>query len=463
MYIPQDLKLEASLISAAMSDGGILSYVCSSLQEEDFFLPRNKRLFSIIRQMHMSGIRLSPDSILSIGKASEKDMSSLFLEDTEYVPLDAAMPFIMELKNQRVGRELLEIVQTIKANIGEKSNYMDLLSHVGAKILDIGPGPVGDQVTQLDRSFEEVVKTLKRIENSPDGMLGLPMGYQNLDHVLSGAVPGEQIIIAARPAMGKTTFGIDICANISEMGHPTLLIELEMRKAKLANRLLFGRAGIDSTIGRRGQLRREDWAKLDGTMEKFKGIPFYLDDTSRMLSEIVASITRAVNKHGVRVVVLDYLGLVNTSKRFEGSSSGRSIQLGYIARTLQQLAVRLDICMVVLHQMNREVEKKDIPAPELSYLAGSGEIERHADTVAFLWRPVIYWETKPKLQEKGVDINGVRYTQLADIRQLAIFSVRKQRNGPCPIDVPLRFIESQTHFVDWHDVEPTKRGLLWEA
>jgi replicative DNA helicase len=264
--------------------------------------------------------------------------------------------------------------------------------------------------------------------------------FRELDKLTSGWQNSDLIIIAARPAMGKTAFVLSMAKNMAvNLNTPTAIFSLEMSNLQLVNRLISNACEVEGEKIKSGRLTPNDWDKLMAGVKPLYNAPLFIDDTpSLSIFELRTKARRLVREHGVKIIIIDYLQLMNASGMKFGS---REQEVSMISRNLKQLAKELNIPIIALSQLNRSVESRGTDSqskrPQLSDLRESGAIEQDADIVCFIHRPEYYTHS-------GEDAEG------NDIRGLALFIVAKHRSGKVD-DVKMRFVSQYARFQNWDE------------
>lgn len=286
--------------------------------------------------------------------------------------------------------------------------------------------------------IDEAYKLIQKAAARTDGLSGLESGFTKLDKMTSGWQNSDLIIIAARPAMGKTAFVLSMAKNIAvDYRNPVALFSLEMSNVQLVNRLISNVCEIESGKIKSGQLAGYEWQQLDYKLKNLMDAPLYVDDTpSLSVFELRTKARRLVREHGVRIIIIDYLQLMNASGMAFGS---RQEEVSTISRSLKGLAKELNIPIIALSQLNRGVESRegiDGKRPQLSDLRESGAIEQDADMVCFIHRPEYY---KIYQDDRGNDLRG-----------MAEIVIAKHRNGAVG-EVLLRFKGEFTRFSNPED------------
>lgn len=280
---------------------------------------------------------------------------------------------------------------------------------------------------------EVVLRTFEAVQGAASmkkPMTGLPTGLTKLDEMTAGLRGGQLVIVAGRPAMGKTALSIGIAVSaVQRSNMPIAFFSLETRRTDLATRLLCSEAKVDGGRMRTGMLSRDDWSRLAGAAGPLTALPIYVHDTARTLTEIEDETRRLQSAHGIGLVVVDYVQLMRSGERHET----REQEVSEISRSLKALSKELDVPVIVLSQMNRAVESRPgrDKRPVLSDLRDSGALEDDADLVLFVYRPEMY----------------ARDEERAQLRGLAEVIVAKQRSGPTGI-IKCRFFHEFARFED---------------
>jgi replicative DNA helicase len=275
-----------------------------------------------------------------------------------------------------------------------------------------------------------VVQLLDRVQemaDNPNDITGVPTGFYDLDRMTAGLQPGDLIVLAARPSMGKTAFAINIAEHVAlQEGLPVAVFSMEMGAAQLAVRIVGSIGRIDQSHLRTGKLSDEEWPRLTEAIERLRNISLHIDETAGLTSsELRANARRLARQCGkLGLIVVDYLQLMSGSS---GNDENRATELGEISRGLKMLAKELQCPVIALSQLNRSVETRPDKRPMMSDLRESGAIEQDADIIMFIYRDEYY--TKDACKEPGV----------------AEILIAKQRNGPTGM-VKLAFIKNLTRF-----------------
>jgi len=299
----------------------------------------------------------------------------------------------------------------------------EILGRAEAAIFAILNARIKTSAVHISEVLQENVDAIEAQYNQGGFVNGIPSGFKDLDNLTTGFKPQELIIIAGRPGMGKTAFALNIGCHIATAKIPVLIFSLEMSRQQLGIRLLCSEAKVDSNTLRKGFLVHKELERLFHTKDKLEDIPFFIDDTRTItVLEMRAKARRTKIEHGLGLVIVDYLQLMQGSKDAER----RDLAVAEISRGLRALAQELDVAVIALSQLNREPMKREDKRPRLSDLRESGSIEQDADVVAFVHR-------EDASGEKGEE------------GRVAEIILAKQRNGPTDT-IKLAFLKEYTRF-----------------
>lgn len=440
---PRDKELEEAVLGALMLEKDAYSQVCDILSPASFYEPANSKVFEAIQIL---GASQRPIDMLTVTEQMrlndtlEEVGGPAFIAGlTGRVASAAHVEFHARIIAQKyLARELISFSATISSKAYDESNDVDdLLQEAEGRLFEISQRNVKKDVTQIDPIIQHALAQIDAAANRKSGLSGLESGFHQLDKLTSGWQPSDLIIIAARPAMGKTAFVLSMAKNMAvNYSTPVAVFSLEMSNLQLVNRMISNVCEIEGSKIKSGQLTSVEWNQLMGRIKNLNGAPLYIDDTpSLSIFELQTKARRLVREHGIRMIIIDYLQLMNASGMKFGS---REQEVSMISRSLKQLAKELNIPIVALSQLNRSVESRtDGKRPQLSDLRESGAIEQDADIVCFIHRPEYYLRS-------DTDANG------NDIRGVAEFIVAKHRSGSVD-DIKLRFTAKYARFENWED------------
>ena len=421
---PQAQELEDSVLGALMIEKEAFGTVADLLRPEVFYKDQNRLVFEAIRELAVND---QPIDILSVGEklkskgTLEKAGGAVYLADlTRRVASTAHLHYHAEIiAKKATARDLISMAAQIEEKaFDETQDIDDLMQEAEAGIFEITQRSQKRSVPQVDSVIEEAFARMEKAAKNTGNISGIPSGFHALDKITSGWQTPDLIIIAARPAMGKTAFVLSMAKNIAvDRGIPTAIFSLEMSNVQLVNRLIMNVCELEGDKIKTGKMSKEDKLRLNTKINIMKGKPLYMDDTpSLSIYELRSKARKLVNEHGVKLIIIDYLQLMNA----QGSSFGsREQEVSIISRGLKGLAKELDIPIIALSQLNRGVEARtgiEGKTPQLSDLRESGAIEQDADMVCFIHRPEYYRIFNDEKSGK-------------DLRGLAQIIVAKHRNG----------------------------------
>ena len=343
------------------------------------------------------------------------------------------------LAQKYMQRQLIHYAGDIETMAYEEGVDVDeLMQKAEGELFQLSQNNMKQDYTQIDPVVKEAVAILQRAAQNSGGLTGIPTGYRGLDDMTSGWQPSDLVIIAGRPAMGKTSFALSIAKNVAvDYDVPIGFFSLEMNNVQLVNRLISNVCEISGKKILNGQLEQPEWERLDKKLRKLTGAPIYIDDTPGLsVFELRTKARRLVREKGVKLLMIDYLQLMNANGMKFGS---RQEEVSTISRSLKGIAKELNIPVLALSQLSRNVENREGlegKRPQLSDLRESGAIEQDADMVCFIHRPEYY---KIYTSADGSDLRG-----------MAEIIIAKHRNGAVG-DVRLRFIGQYTRFQNPED------------
>ena len=444
---PQELDLEEAVLGALMLEKDAYSVVSDILKPECFYDERNVRIYEAIQQL---GMLERPIDMLTV---TEQLRNNNTLEEaggplriselTGRVSSAANIEFHARIVVQKhLARELISYSSEIQRLAFDPTiDVYDLMQEAEGKLFELSKTSMKRDVIQIDPIINQAIAKIQEASNRESGLSGLPSGYPALDKLTSGWQNSDLIIIAARPAMGKTAMVLSMAKNMAvDYNIAVGIFSLEMSNLQLVNRLISNVCELESEKIKSGQLSNEEWERLMVRVKNLISAPLYIDDTpSLSVFELRTKARRLVKEHNVKMIIIDYLQLMNATGMKFGS---REQEVSTISRSLKGLAKELDIPIIALSQLNRSVESrgednKRGKRPQLSDLRESGAIEQDADIVCFIHRPEYY--TKSAVDAEGNDIRG-----------LAEFIIAKHRSGSVD-DVKLRFRHSFARFENWND------------
>lgn len=439
---PRDTELEEVVLGALMLEKDAYMSVCDILTPDSFYDPVNQKIYEAISTL---GLNQRPIDMITVteqlrqnGTLKEVGGAVHITELTARVFSAANIEFHAKIIAQKyLARRLITFASEIETNAFDESNDVeDLLQMAEGKLFDISQNQLKREVTQVDPVLNLALEQIQAAANTRTGLSGLQTGYNALDKMTSGWQNSDLVIIAARPAMGKTAFVLSMAKNMAiDYNIPVAIFTLEMANAQLVKRLISNVADLEGEKIKSGQLSSEEWDRLNSRLRGVYGAPLYLDETPGLsISELRTKARRLVRERGVKIIIIDYLQLMTASGMGLGS---REQEVSTISRSLKGLAKELNIPIIALSQLNRSTESRDDKRPVLSDLRESGAIEQDADIVCFIHRPEYY--TRSSEDAQGNDIRGK-----------AELIIAKHRSGAVGT-VDLRFVHQFAKFENWEE------------
>ena len=441
---PQALEVERAVLGALMNDRDAYAVVCEILSPESFYEQRNQLIYLAIRDLSLAE---KPVDVLTVTDELERQGcldkvgGAIYIADlSNKVASSANIEYHARIiAHKFLARQLISFASEIETKAFDGSmDIDDLMQEAEGSLFELSRRNMKKDYTQIDPVISNAVEVIQKAAANKDGLTGVPTGYHKLDNITSGWQASDLVIIAGRPAMGKTSFALSMAKNIAaDYKVPMAFFSLEMSNVQLVNRLISNCCEIQGSKILNGQLKPDEWERLDKRLNNLIGSPLYVDDTPGLsVFELRTKARRLVRDHGVKIIMIDYLQLMNANgMRF----SSRQEEVSTISRSLKQIAKELDIPILALSQLNRGVESREGlegKRPQLSDLRESGAIEQDADMVLFVHRPEYYHIYQ---DENGRDLHGMA--------QIIIAKHRKGATG----DVLLNFRGEFTRFENPED------------
>ena len=406
--LPQNLEAEMAVLGCSFLTDYALDKVCEELDSDMFISEPNKRIFDAIKSLHQSKIPLDSATVKN---EIEKKGSINLIGGIEYLSevIDSVITaanvdyYIDIVREKALRRKLIDVTNTITSSAyDEEENTNDLIDDAERKIFSVTKARKAGEFKTIGEVMRSTQQELERLAKNQNEITGIPSGFYDLDKLTSGFHPNELIILAARPAMGKTAFGLNLAVNAAQKTDKAVAIfNMEMSAEQLALRMIAAAGGIEQNKLKTGRLEHNDWKKVNEAMSELGDTNLYIEDSSGMtISEIRAKCRRlATQEKGLGLVVIDYLQLITGSAKYEGN---RQQEVSEISRSLKTMAMELKIPVIALAQLSRSVELRENKRPIMSDLRESGSIEQDADIVAFLYRDDYY--NKPAGDSSNVSI-----------------------------------------------------------
>ncbi|MSR23035.1 MAG: replicative DNA helicase [Gemmatimonadetes bacterium] len=434
---PYSLEAEVSVLGGLLIDSQSVLRIEDALSDSMFFREAHRILFRAIRQLHERRTAVDVvtvgDHLQSTGELDRVGGMEYLAELLDAVPTAANIQYHARIVREKaLLRRLIEastrIIQDVYAPGGR--SIEELVDEAERRIFQVAESHDRGGFVWIKDLLWEAFETIERLQASKGGLSGVPSGFPSLDRMTTGFQKGDLVIVAARPAMGKTSWVLNVAQNAS-IDHqvPVAIFSLEMSKEQLVQRLLCSEARVDAQRLRSGTLSSSDYQRIGTAGAKLNTAPIWVDDSpGSTVLEMRAKARRLKAEAGVRLLVIDYLQLMSSHDRVES----RQQEVSQISRELKSLARELEIPVIAISQLSRGPEQRTDHRPQLSDLRDSGSIEQDADLVMFLYRPEYY-------SSSGVDEDG------NSIEGKTELMVSKQRNGPTGL-LNLYFHKTYTRF-----------------
>ncbi|MCI7556612.1 MAG: replicative DNA helicase [Bacteroidales bacterium] len=424
---PQSIELEEAVIGAVMIQKDAFGTVSDLLRPESFNTTKHNLIWQAIQSLAAADQPIDALTVVEQLKkmgALEDAGGQIYIANlTRKVASTAHLYRHAQILAQKAtARDLIAFAADIEERAYDDTQDVDeLLQLAEAGVFEISQRQQKKDVTQIDPVIIDAINVMREASNNEGNISGVPTGYTELDKVTSGWQRSDLIIIAARPAMGKTAFVLSMAKQIAVDNHrPIAMFSLEMSNRQLVNRLIMNVCEIEGSKIRNGSLTPSEWQKLDTNITQLMGAPIYVDDTPGLsVFELRSKARKLKREHNISCIIIDYLQLMTAAGMNPGS---REQEVSIISRSLKGLAKELDIPIIALSQLNRQVESRGTGAegkrPQLSDLRESGAIEQDADMVCFIHRPEYYYRSGDK--SEGYDSSMIGVAEII---------IAKHRNG----------------------------------
>ncbi len=402
---PQDVEAEKSLLGAMMLADDAMAEILTVLRPDDFYEVRHQIIFQAMSSLYDQH---KPIDLLTLTaelktqkKLKEIGGAPYLTELSNFVPAAAhAKAYAEIIEKASTRRRLIKAGNNIANKAyAEDVNVDDLVGEAEKELFEVSDKIVKSDYVAMDQLLADALERIAELQRNKGALRGLKTGFTDLDKKTAGLQKGDLVIIGARPAMGKTTFAQNLAYNIANINKKgVLFFSMEMAANEIVDRMISDIADVDNWRMRTGNLSDEEFSRIGDALGDIDELPIYIDDTSSMtIAELRNKARRAMHDHGISVVIVDYLQLMAGSDRYAGN---RVQEVTEISRGLKVLARELEIPVVALAQLSRNVTGRDDPRPVLSDLRESGSIEQDADLVMFLHRPDYY--KKPEEEDTNV-------------------------------------------------------------
>lgn len=415
--LPHNLDAEKSLLGAVLIDEEIMADVSELVKANDFYDKSHATIYDGMLRLFE---KHKPVDFLTLSdelkRKNELELiggSAFLTELTNYVPSAANAASYADIVAQKaVRRRLIKAVSDInEMSFNEETETQELLSQAEAELFSVSDQSLKQDLTSIENILTDSFDRMEELNKSKGAIRGIRTGYRDLDDMTAGLQRSDLIILAARPAMGKTTLVTNLAYNVATIERKAVLFfSLEMSKEQLVDRMLADASGVDSWNIRTGNLTDEDFQKIFDAMGEMAEAPIYIDDKPGLnVLELRTKARRIAHEQEIGLIVIDYLQLMQGSGRH---ADNRVQEVSEISRGLKLVARELNVPVIALSQLSRSVESRTPPIPQLSDLRESGSIEQDADMVSFIYRPGYYEPDNP------------------DVANITELIIAKHRHGP---------------------------------
>jgi len=401
---PHDIDAEQAVIGSMLTDKDAVVDAIETLKPDDFYRQDNKTIYEAILNLYN---RAEPIDIITVkseltsfGKLESVGGLEYIAVLPDRVPTTANVEkYIKIVEEKSILRRLIKASnELIDLGYAETEEVDSIIEQAEKKVFEISQGKNQKGYTQIKDILVESFAEIEKLYNQKEPITGIPTGFADLDYKTAGLHNSDLVLIAARPAMGKSAFALNIATNAAVQANvPVVIFNLEMSKSQLVSRILCSEAMVDSNKVRTGKVEEDDWIKLATALGPLSEAPIYIDDTPGItVTEIRAKCRKLKMEKNIGLIVIDYLQLIQGSGK---RNSSREQEISEISRSLKILAKELDVPVIALSQLSRAAEQRADHRPMLSDLRESGAIEQDADIVMFLYRDDYY---NPDSEKKNI-------------------------------------------------------------
>ncbi len=435
---PQAVEVEEAVLGALMLERDAYVTIADTIDARSFYKEEHQKIFEAIKAL--SGKEKPVDLLMVTQELKDREEldavggPGYITQLTRRVASAAHIEFHARIIAQKfMQRELIRVSSEIQTKAYDDTiDVDDLIDFSEAALFQVSEGNIKKETVPIKPILNQAVLQIEAARSKPDGLSGVPSGFTAVDRITSGWERSALIILAARPAMGKTAFVLSMARNMAvEHRQGVAVFSLEMSSIQLVNRLISAETELGGEKIKTGKLEDYEWAQLNQRIKTLDDAPIFIDDTPALsIFEFRAKCRRLKMQHDINIIIVDYLQLMTAGSDNRGS---REQEVSMISRSLKAIAKELDVPIIALSQLSRAVESREGKRPQLSDLRESGAIEQDADIVCFIHRPEYFGITE---DESGNSLLGV-----------AELIIAKHRNG-ATADVHLRFQKEMARFSD---------------
>jgi replicative DNA helicase len=458
-----NINIERAVLSSILFNPEVFEDILGVLKHKDFYLPAHQKIFEVMTQLHTADLPIDEEFIKKRVDKKEVD-DEILIEILSSNPITNTMAYVGEIKDGSVKRELTSLATTIKkVAIEDDIPAVDAVDTVQNALYKITTDSSSSELKNMENITVDTLEHIKKMKQMGNKYLtGETTGFDSLDRKTTGFNAGDLVIVAARPAMGKTSFVLNTALRNIERNRGVIVFSLEMPAEQLMLRLLSAKTSIPLQNLRKGDLDDNQWSNLNGAFNDLNTKKLFVDDGGSLnINQLRARVRKlCMNKeNNISLIIIDYLQLMQGT-----GGKDRHLEVSEISRGLKMLAREMNIPVIALSQLNRGLENRPDKRPMLSDLRESGAIEQDADIIMFVYRDDVYKERDEARKEKEAKDRGEEYKSKFVNRpeEEAEIIIGKQRNGPIGT-VKLVFQKALTRFVDKEGFGENPTEIVYEA
>tara|TARA_Y100000590_G_scaffold451623_1_gene593321 strand:- start:1455 stop:2885 length:1431 start_codon:yes stop_codon:yes gene_type:complete len=457
--MPCNIEAEQALIGSILVSNDIFDEITSIIDSKKFFDPIHAKIFETIEILISKGLLVNPITLKNYFENNEglKELGGqeYLVKITKFSTTSAkqALDYANIIQEMHMRRELIKISESILNESYEKSDPSsgnEIIENAEKSLFDLAErGHFNQSFLKFQKALEQTIDMAKKAFKNEEGLVGVPTGLTDLDSKLGGLHKQDLVIIAGRPSMGKTALATNIAFHAAQniqkknLKSTVAFFSLEMSSEQLSTRILSEQAKIRSNDIRRGKVSEKEMEQFIETSKNIYELPLYIDETPAITISAISNRSRRIKRlFGLELIVVDYIQLMRTGGKKDW---GRVQEISEITQGLKALAKELDVPVLALSQLSRQVEQRDDKKPQLSDLRESGSIEQDADVVMFVYREAYY------LERKEPTLGSVEHAEwqqkMEEISRLAEIMIGKQRHGPTG-NIKVEFEAMYTKFKD---------------
>ncbi len=443
-----NLAFERSILSSIVFEPSQFDDLSTTLSEDDFYLPAHQDIFNVMMLLFQKDQPIDEEFIKKELIKIKKFDEQVMIEILSANPISNTKAYVDEIKEKSLKRHLLTLTTEIKrVTVEEELPSSEVIDIVEKKLYDITQDNQTSDFKDAPKMTFDTMEYIKEMKARGNNLLvGVDTGYAELNKMTTGFGKGDLVIIAARPAMGKTSFILNTVNSLIMNGKGVAFFSLEMPAEQLMLRLLSIQTSIPLQKLRVGDMNDDQWSSLNGAIDNMNSAKLYVDDQGSInINQLRSKLRKLKNQHPeIEIAVIDYLQIMQGS-----GNQDRHLQVSDISRGLKMLARELEMPIVALSQLNRGLESRNDKRPMLSDIRESGSIEQDADIILFVYRDDVYLYKEEKEREKAAKAEGKEFVSeyIEKEEEEAEIIIGKQRNGPTG-HVKLIFQKKLTRFVD---------------